>query len=84
MAGCRFLLGMAQAHLMAGCRFLLGMAQAGCFPGMWYYLTQLYPDRRLGRAFAVAMAGGAVAHVIVGPAAATVLSMNGLWGLRGW
>jgi MFS transporter, ACS family, tartrate transporter len=65
-------------------RFLLGVAEAGLFPGFVLYFTYWFPDRHRARinsgftlALPVAVASGA-------PVSTALLSLDGLWGLRGW
>ncbi|WP_059411936.1 MFS transporter [Cupriavidus basilensis] len=48
-------------------RFLLGAAEAGFLPGVVYYLTQWYPQRRHGRAIALLITAAAVGGIVVGP-----------------
>jgi MFS transporter, ACS family, tartrate transporter len=65
-------------------RFLLGVAEAGLFPGFVLYFTYWFPDRHRARinsgftlALPIAVASGA-------PISTALLSLDGLWGLRGW
>jgi MFS transporter, ACS family, tartrate transporter len=65
-------------------RFLLGLAEAGLFPGFVLYFTYWFPDRYRARinsgftlALPIAVASGA-------PISTGLLSLDGLWGLRGW
>lgn len=63
-------------------RFLLGAFEAGFYPGIVLYLTYWYPTERRARAFGQFMAASAVAGVIGGPLAGTI--MTGMDGINGW
>lgn len=65
-------------------RFLLGVAEAGLLPGLLYYLTRWVPGGARGATFSILMATTAIAYVIGGPLAAAMLSLDGLFGLKGW
>ncbi|CAL5219790.1 g1695 [Coccomyxa viridis] len=65
-------------------RLLLGVAESGSFPGMWYYLSLFYCDKDLGMAYSWVSVGTAFSQVIGSPLAAGLLSLDGLWGLKGW
>lgn len=65
-------------------RFLLGAAEAGLLPGLLYYLTLWIPGGARGATFSVLMATTAIAYIIGGPLAAAILSLDGLFGLKGW
>jgi ACS family tartrate transporter-like MFS transporter len=65
-------------------RFFLGVAEAGFFPGMILYFTYWFPARHHARivsgllsGFVIAVAGGA-------PISTALLSLDGMFGLRGW
>ena len=63
-------------------RFLMGVFEAGFYPGIILYLTYWYPSGRRAKAFGMFMSAFAVAGVLGGPLAGTV--MNGLHGANGW
>ena len=55
-------------------RFLLGVFEAGFYPGIILYLTYWYPNERRARAFGMFMSASAVAGVIGGPLAGTIMT----------
>ena len=63
-------------------RFLLGVFEAGFYPGIILYLTYWFPNDRRAKAFGLFMSASALAGVIGGPLAGTI--MNGLNGVNGW
>lgn len=63
-------------------RFLMGVFEAGFYPGIILYLTYWYPSERRAKAFGMFMSASAVAGVIGGPLAGTI--MNGMHGMNGW
>ena len=63
-------------------RFLLGVFEAGFYPGIILYLTYWFPGDRRAKAFGLFMSASALAGVIGGPLAGTI--MNGLNGVNGW
>ena len=63
-------------------RFLMGVFEAGFYPGIILYLTYWYPSERRAKAFGMFMSASAVAGVIGGPLAGTI--MNQMHGLNGW
>jgi ACS family tartrate transporter-like MFS transporter len=65
-------------------RFLLGVAEAGLLPGVLLYLSRWVPRQHLGLAFSTLMATTALANVVSGPVATTLMQLDGLTGLRGW
>ncbi len=65
-------------------RFLLGVSEAGFFPGMILYLTYWFPSRERARSVSRFMTATAIAGVVGGPIASTLLGLNGLGGLHGW
>ncbi|HEX2450570.1 MAG TPA: MFS transporter, partial [Gemmatimonadales bacterium] len=65
-------------------RFLLGVAEAGYFPGIIYYLSHWFPERRRARAisrFAIAVP---LASAVGGPLGGGLLALDGRLGLAGW
>ncbi|MFD1213723.1 MFS transporter [Arthrobacter sp. GCM10027362] len=80
-----FLMSMVQNETMFYVlRFLLGAAEAGFFPAVIFYFTRWVPAGQRGKATAVFIAGSSVAAAISGPVAGTLLTLEGLFGLRGW
>ena len=65
-------------------RFLLGVSEAGFFPGMILYLSFWFPSGERARAVARFMTATALAGVVGGPVAGTLLTFDGLGGLHGW
>lgn len=65
-------------------RFLLGIAEAGLLPGVLLYLSRWVPRAHLALAFSILMATTALANVLSGPIATTLMQLDGLAGLRGW
>jgi ACS family tartrate transporter-like MFS transporter len=65
-------------------RFLLGLAEAGYFPGIIYYLSHWYPERRRARAISRFMIGIPLASIIGGPLGGMLLGLDGHFGLSGW
>jgi MFS family permease len=63
-------------------RFLLGACEAGFYPGIIFFLTAWYPAPRRARAFGLFMSASAIAGVLGGPFASSV--MSGLAGVHGW
>ena len=63
-------------------RFLMGVFEAGFYPGIILYLTYWYPSERRAKAFGIFMSASAIAGVIGGPLAGSI--MNNLHGLNGW
>src|SRR3984893_12840993 len=65
-------------------RFLLGVAEAGFFPGMLLYFTYWFPRRHHARIVSGFLAGLPVAVAIGAPISTGLLSLDGLFGLKGW
>ncbi len=65
-------------------RFLLGIAEAGFFPGIIYYLSGWFPERRRARAIAGFMVAVPLSSAIGGPMGGALLSLSGTLGLAGW
>ena len=66
-------------------RFLLGVFEAGFYPGIILYLTYWFPNDRRAKAFGLFMSASALAGVIGGPLAGTIMtSLNGVNGWQGW
>ncbi len=66
-------------------RFLLGVAEAGFFPGILFYLTYWFPDRKRGRMTSLFVTAVPIAGVIGGPVSGWLMDhTHGVGGLRGW
>ena len=65
-------------------RFLLGVAEAGFFPGMILYFTYWFPARHHARIVSGILAGFVVAVAGGAPISTALLSLDGMFGLRGW
>lgn len=65
-------------------RFLLGAAEAGFFPGVLLYLSYWLPARYRAHLVAIFMVSIPAANFIGAPISGALLSMDGLWGMRGW
>jgi len=66
-------------------RFLLGVFEAGFYPGIILYLTYWYPTERRAKAFGLFMSASALAGVLGGPLAGTIMTqLNGANGWAGW
>jgi MFS transporter, ACS family, tartrate transporter len=65
-------------------RFLLGLAEAGLFPGFVLYFTYWFPKHhraRINSGFTLALP---IAVALGAPVSTALLSLDGLWGLKGW
>jgi len=80
---CAMLLARGQWSFYA-LRFLLGLAEAGYFPGIIFYLSHWYPERRRARAISRFMIGIPLASIVGGPLGGLLLGLNGHFGLSGW
>jgi ACS family tartrate transporter-like MFS transporter len=65
-------------------RFLLGVSEAGFFPGIVYYLTQWFPEKRRARAASRFMIAIPLSGVLGGTFGGFLLSLDGHLGLAGW
>jgi ACS family tartrate transporter-like MFS transporter len=65
-------------------RFLLGVAEAGFFPGMLLYFTYWFPRRHHARIVSGFLAGLPIAVALGAPVSTALLSLDGLFGLKGW
>jgi len=65
-------------------RFLLGVAEAGFFPGMVLYFTYWFPARHHARIVSGILAGFVVAVAGGAPISTALLSLDGMFHLRGW
>jgi MFS transporter, ACS family, tartrate transporter len=65
-------------------RFLLGLAEAGLFPGFVLYFTYWFPRHHRARINAGFTLTLPVAVALGAPISTALLSLDGLWGLKGW
>jgi MFS transporter, ACS family, tartrate transporter len=65
-------------------RFLLGVAEAGFFPGILLYFTYWFPAHHHARIVSGFLLGLPVAVAAGAPISTALLSLDGLFGLRGW
>jgi ACS family tartrate transporter-like MFS transporter len=65
-------------------RFLLGVAEAGFFPGLILYFTYWFPSHHHARIVSGFLIGLPVAVAIGAPISTALLSLDGLFGLKGW
>ena len=65
-------------------RVLLGIAEAGFFPGIVYYFTLWIPKSYRGLTGSTLMAAMPLASVIGSPISGMLMSLDGMWGLKGW
>jgi MFS family permease len=66
-------------------RFVLGVFEAGFYPGIILYLTYWFPNDRRAKAFGMFMSASALAGVVGGPLAGSIMSgLNGVNGWAGW
>jgi MFS transporter, ACS family, tartrate transporter len=65
-------------------RFLLGVAEAGFFPGLIYYFTCWFPRHHHARIVSGFLIGLPVAVALGAPISTGLMSLEGLFGLRGW
>jgi ACS family tartrate transporter-like MFS transporter len=65
-------------------RFLLGMGEAGFFPGLILYFTYWFPARHHARIVSGFLVGLPVAVAIGAPISTGLMSLHGLFGLKGW
>src|SRR5580765_2700311 len=65
-------------------RFLLGVAEAGFFPGLLLYFTYWFPTYHHARIVSGFLIGIPIAVAGGAPISTALLSLDGLWGLKGW
>jgi len=65
-------------------RFLLGVAEAGFFPGLIVYFTYWFPSRHHARIVSGFLVGLPFAVAVGAPVSTGLLSLDGLFGLKGW
>ena len=65
-------------------RFLLGMGEAGFFPGLILYFTYWFPARHHARIVSGFLVGLPIAVAAGAPISTGLMSLDGLFGLKGW
>jgi ACS family tartrate transporter-like MFS transporter len=65
-------------------RFFLGAAEAGFFPGIILYFTYWFPSYHHARIVSGFLIGLPIAVALGAPISTGILSLDGLFGLRGW
>jgi MFS transporter, ACS family, tartrate transporter len=65
-------------------RFLLGMGEAGFFPGLILYFTYWFPARHHARIVSGFLIGLPIAVAVGAPVSTGLMSLHGLFGLKGW
>ncbi|MFL9925312.1 MFS transporter [Herbaspirillum lusitanum] len=66
-------------------RFLLGVFEAGFAPGMIFYLTYWYPQRRMARVMSIVMLAAPLAGIFCAPLSTWIMgAFADLHGLKGW
>jgi MFS family permease len=65
-------------------RFLLGIAEAGFFPGMLLYFTYWFPRQHHARIVSGFLVGLPFAVAVGAPISFGLLSLDGLFGFKGW
>src|SRR4029079_8969904 len=64
-------------------RFLLGMGEAGFFPGLILYFTYWFPARHHARIVSGFLVGLPIAVAVGAPLSTGLMSLHGLFGLKG-
>jgi ACS family tartrate transporter-like MFS transporter len=65
-------------------RFLLGIAEAGFMPGLILYFTYWLPGYHHARVVSGFLVGLPISVALGSPISTALLSLDGLFGLRGW
>jgi MFS family permease len=65
-------------------RFLRGIAEAGFFPGMLLYFTYWFPRKHHARIVSGFLVGLPIAVALGSPISFGLLSLDGMFGLKGW
>ena len=65
-------------------RFLLGVAEAGLYPGMFFYFSLWIPVQERAKVLGLFTSVTAIANIIGGPLSTSILTLDGLFGLKGW
>ena len=65
-------------------RFFLGVAEAGFFPGIVLYFTYWFPSRHHARIVSGFLIGLPIAVALGAPISTALLSLDGMFGMKGW
>ncbi|MFB6464039.1 MFS transporter [Bradyrhizobium tunisiense] len=65
-------------------RLLLGIFESGLFPGVIWYISIWFPARSRTSVLAWFMAATPLSSLMGNPLSASLLGLDGLWGLAGW
>lgn len=65
-------------------RFLLGMGEAGFFPGLILYFTYWFPAKHHARIVSSFLVGLPIAVALGAPISTGLMSLHGMFGLKGW
>ncbi|MHB0790099.1 MFS transporter [Bradyrhizobium sp. 5.13L] len=65
-------------------RLLLGIFESGFFPGVIWYISIWFPARSRTSVLAWFMTATPLSSLIGNPLSASLLGLDGLWGLAGW
>src|SRR5260221_1107710 len=65
-------------------RFLLGVGEAGFFPGLILSFTYWFPARHHARIVSSFLVGLPIAVAVGAPVSTGLMSLDGLFGLKGW
>ena len=76
--------GISAEHTFYLLRILLGFAEAGFFPGIIFFLTLWFPAAYRARIVGYFMAAIPLSSALGSPVSASLLGLDGAWGLRGW
>ncbi len=65
-------------------RFMLGAAEAGLYPGVFYFFSLWIPHQERAKVLGMFTSVTAIANIVGGPLATSLLELDGLWGFKGW
>lgn len=65
-------------------RFVLGVAEAGLYPGVYYFFSLWIPHQERAKVLGMFASVTAIANIIGGPLATSLLTLDGMWGFKGW
>jgi MFS family permease len=77
-------IGLSAEHTFYLLRVLLGFAEAGFFPGIIFFLTLWFPASHRARIVGYFMAAIPLSSALGSPVSASLMGLDGAWGLRGW